>query len=79
SAIITIPAYLYEPINASFIRKIEHICDAVVEIESFAVDKSLDNLINNNNALMATIATATTLQSLLRFARSPTLSPTSGL
>ncbi|CAJ0745221.1 8884_t:CDS:2, partial [Entrophospora sp. SA101] len=36
SAIITIPAYLYEPINASFIRKIEHICDAVVEIESFA-------------------------------------------
>ncbi|CAJ0762960.1 23215_t:CDS:2, partial [Entrophospora sp. SA101] len=35
SAIITIPAYLYEPINASFVRKIEHICDAVIEIESF--------------------------------------------
>nr|CAG8682836.1 1625_t:CDS:2 [Entrophospora candida] len=30
SAIITIPAYLCEPINASFVRKIEHICDAVV-------------------------------------------------
>ncbi|CAJ0907691.1 234_t:CDS:2, partial [Entrophospora sp. SA101] len=45
SAIITIPAYLYEPINASFIRKIEHICDAVVEIESFAGSLSKSNLI----------------------------------
>src|SRR5688572_30664154 len=39
------------------------------------IDKSLDKLINNNNATTVTIATATTLQPLLRFVRSPTLSP----
>ncbi|CAG8583614.1 6761_t:CDS:2, partial [Diversispora eburnea] len=32
SAVITIPAYLY----GSFIRRIEHISDAVIELESFA-------------------------------------------
>ncbi|CAG8770922.1 7034_t:CDS:2, partial [Funneliformis caledonium] len=39
AAVITIPAYLYTSSSSepcSFIRRIEHMCDAVVEVESFA-------------------------------------------
>nr|CAG8682849.1 1626_t:CDS:1 [Entrophospora candida] len=44
-------------------------------VKKLSVNKSLDDLINNKNATNATIATATTLKSLLRFVKSPTLSP----
>ncbi|CAG8711453.1 7479_t:CDS:2 [Funneliformis mosseae] len=48
AAVITIPAYLYtssfsEP--CSFIRRIEHMCDAVVEVESFAGSPATTNAI----------------------------------
>ncbi|RUS21564.1 Elongator complex protein 4 [Endogone sp. FLAS-F59071] len=38
AAVITIPAYLYvgEDATAGHIRRVEHMCDAVVEVESFA-------------------------------------------
>ncbi|GBC09463.1 hypothetical protein RclHR1_08890008 [Rhizophagus clarus] len=48
AAVITIPAYLYSSSSSetsSFIRRIEHMCDAVVEVESFAGSPATTNAI----------------------------------
>ncbi|KAK9768188.1 Elongator subunit elp4 [Basidiobolus ranarum] len=43
--VLTVPAHLYstEGGDSGFIRKLEHMCDAVVEIESFAGSEKLAN------------------------------------
>ncbi|CAB4401320.1 unnamed protein product [Rhizophagus irregularis] len=48
AAVITIPAYLYTSSSSetsSFVRRIEHMCDAVVEVESFAGSPANTNAI----------------------------------
>ncbi|KAJ1973011.1 Elongator subunit elp4 [Dimargaris verticillata] len=43
SCMITVPAHLYQtdgPHRSGFIRQLEHMCDAVVELESFAGSRS---------------------------------------
>ncbi|RIA93730.1 Elongator complex protein 4 [Glomus cerebriforme] len=48
AAVITIPAHLYTSSSSetsSFIRRIEHMCDAVVEVESFAGSPATTNAI----------------------------------